>query len=72
MMGHNICFKGVIWKSIPKLSFLSGALDIWPIYTKEFLLPLCILNNIMIRHHVCSMNFCLLPVPLKHKLTKAL
>ena len=22
MMGHNICFKGVIWKIIPKLSHL--------------------------------------------------
>ena len=22
MMGHNICFKGVIWKIIPGLSFL--------------------------------------------------
>ena len=29
MRGHNICFKRVIWKSIPKLSFfpfLSGVL----------------------------------------------
>ena len=29
LMGHNLCFKEVIWKIIPKLSllpFLSGAL----------------------------------------------
>ena len=31
MMGHNICFKGVIWKVIPKFpfySFLSGRLGV--------------------------------------------
>ena len=30
MMGHNICFKGVIWKIIPNpfYPFLSGALNI--------------------------------------------
>ena len=27
MMGHNICFVGVIWKNIPKLSLSS--LLIW-------------------------------------------
>ena len=36
MMGHNICFKGVIWKIIPKLSFLpflSGALTYMELLT---------------------------------------
>ena len=52
MLGHNICFEGVIWKIIPKLSclpFLSRALQLSIEQTVKTLITL----------HECRTTYCI-------------